>query len=274
MSIYDEPKIDCHHHVFDPARFPYAADTPYRPAGQEIGTAAQLLAVFDAYGVRHGLVVGPNSGYGEDSRCLLDVLDLAGQRLKGVAVVDNAVSREELQRLQQGGVLGITFNIAALGLDFYTGTEPLLDMLVELGMFVDVQVEGDQLVAIAPMLRKSGVQVLIDHCGRPRVGAGLQQGGFQTLLGMADTGRCAVKLSGMVKFSGQAFPFSDAWPYVAALVDAYGYDALLWGSDWPFLRSPVRVDYGPLLALAERLVPDPEDRRRLMWETPRRLFGF
>jgi hypothetical protein len=25
LSIYDEPKIDCHNHVFDPARFPYAA---------------------------------------------------------------------------------------------------------------------------------------------------------------------------------------------------------------------------------------------------------
>ena len=63
MSIYDDPKIDCHNHVFDPARFPYAPDAYYKPDGQEIGTAAQLLAVFDAYGVENALVVGPNSGY-------------------------------------------------------------------------------------------------------------------------------------------------------------------------------------------------------------------
>ena len=36
MSIYDEPKIDCHCHVLDPARFPYGEASAYRPAGQEV----------------------------------------------------------------------------------------------------------------------------------------------------------------------------------------------------------------------------------------------
>ena len=31
--------IDCHVHVFAPDRFPYAADTWYRPAGGKTGTA-------------------------------------------------------------------------------------------------------------------------------------------------------------------------------------------------------------------------------------------
>ena len=74
MNIYDEPKIDCHNHVIDPARFPYAADTAYRPAGQEIGSAPYFMHVLDAYGVRHALLVGPNSGYGTDNRCLLDAI--------------------------------------------------------------------------------------------------------------------------------------------------------------------------------------------------------
>jgi hypothetical protein len=68
MSIFDEPKIDCHNHVFDPAAFPYRPDTAYRPAGQEIGTALQFRHVMDCYGVRNALAVGPNSGYGTDSR--------------------------------------------------------------------------------------------------------------------------------------------------------------------------------------------------------------
>ena len=34
----EEPKIDCHVHVFDPARFPYAADAWYLPAAAEAGT--------------------------------------------------------------------------------------------------------------------------------------------------------------------------------------------------------------------------------------------
>jgi predicted TIM-barrel fold metal-dependent hydrolase len=48
----------------------------------------------------------------------------------------------------------------------------------------------------------------------------------------------------------------------------------VWGSDWPFLRAPERIDYGPLLTLIERLVPEPDDLSKLLWHTPNRLFGF
>ncbi len=42
MSLFDEPKIDCHCHILDPARFAYTADTPFRPAGGEIAAATQI----------------------------------------------------------------------------------------------------------------------------------------------------------------------------------------------------------------------------------------
>ena len=45
MTIPAGPKIDCHIHVLDPVRFPYADDTPYRPSGQEIAPAAHLIRV-------------------------------------------------------------------------------------------------------------------------------------------------------------------------------------------------------------------------------------
>ena len=62
MTIFDEPKIDCHNHIFDPIRFPYTDNAVYRPVGQEIATAAQFSAVMNAYGIRHALLVGPTSG--------------------------------------------------------------------------------------------------------------------------------------------------------------------------------------------------------------------
>jgi predicted TIM-barrel fold metal-dependent hydrolase len=40
------------------------------------------------------------------------------------------------------------------------------------------------------------------------------------------------------------------------------------------LRAPARIDYGPLLALFDQLLPDPAARQAVMWDTPRRLFGF
>lgn len=267
-------KIDCHVHIFDPARFPYAPDTWYTPTGGETGTAAQLGHVLNAHGVTHALLVGPNSGYGLDNRCLLDAIKHSDGRFKGVAVVRNDASHAELQDLQAQGVVGVAMNAALLGVDFYRDTGPLLARLRELGLWAQLQVQGDQLVDLKPMLVDSGAKLLFDHCGRPDPQTGVGQAGFATLLALADTGRVCVKLSSLVKCSTLSFPYPDAWPYVEALLQAYTAQQLVWGSDWPFLRAPERIDYGPLLALFAQLVPDAAYRQAILSDTPQRLFGF
>ena len=274
MSVFDEPKVDCHNHVLDPARFAYAPDVAYRPAGQEIGTRSQHAAVMAAYGARHALLVGPNSGYGSDNRCLLDALAQSAGRFKGIAVVAHGTGRDELLHLKAAGVVGIAFNPTIHGVAHFDDAAPLLRRLADLDMFVQFQVEGDQMAALAPMLLASGARLLIDHCGRPVPGAGLQQPGFQAVLALAKSGRAAVKLSGYQKFSARPLPYADARPYFDALVDAFTLDACLWGSDWPFLKASERLDVGPLLRLVECWLPDAADRRRLFWDTPRRLFEF
>jgi predicted TIM-barrel fold metal-dependent hydrolase len=269
--------IDCHVHVFDPRRFPFAADATYRPKGAEAGAPKQLERVLDAQGVSHALIVGPNSGYGLDNRCLLDALARGGGRYKGMAVVCNDASRGELQDLQAQGVVGVTFNVALLGLNFYRNIAPLLERLRELDLWADVQVEGNQLVALAPLLQDSGAKLAFDHCGRPLaadVSAGVGQPGFQALLKLAQTRRACVKLSGFTRTSRAAHPHDDMRPYVQALLQAYTPQALVWGSDWPFLRLAQRPDHAGLLALFARYVPDADARRTILCETPRRLFGF
>ncbi len=272
--IFEEPKIDCHVHVLDPARFPYRTDTHYAPAGQEMGTASQLAHVMAAYGTRHALLVGPNSGYGIDNSCLLDTIARGQGRYKGVAVVGNDTSVDELQTLKDQGVVGVAWNVTHHGVAYYRDAAPLLEKLAALDMFVDIQVEHDQLLSMMPLLSDGGARVLVDHCGRPTVAAGLDQPGFRALLDLGTRGRAFVKLSGLVKFSGEPALHEDAWPFVAALVDSFTLDRCLWASDWPYLRAPARVDYGVLLQLALALFPDPSDRRRLLWDNPRELFGF
>lgn len=274
LAVFAEPKIDCHVHVLDPARFPYRPDTHYAPLGQELGTPAQLAQVMDTYGARHALLVGPNSGYGLDNRCLLDTIARNPARYKGIAVVPNDITLPALQTLKRQGVVGVAWNVTFYGVDHYRDAEPLLQKLVALDMFVDIQVEHDQLVKMMPLLSESGVRILVDHCGRPTVAAGLDDPGFRALLALGSTKRAYVKLSGLVKFSALPSPHEDAWPFVAALIEAFTLDRCLWASDWPYLRAPARVDYGVLLKLALELYPNAADRRKLMWDTPRALFGF
>lgn len=274
MSLFTEPKIDCHLHVLDPARFPYAADTAYAPSGSEIGTAAYLASVHRVYGVERALLVNPNSGYDVDNRCMLDAIAHSEGRIKGIAVVPNDIQRDALEQLQQQGVVGVAFNASLNGVDNYLDCAPLVRALEELDMFLQIQVHGDQLLRLLPLLHSSGVRLLVDHCGRPVPGAGLEQPGFQALLDQGRNGRAVIKLSGQAKFSAEAYPHADAALYAQRLLEAFTPDACIWGSDWPFLRATSRIDYGTVLALADELLPDASDRRKVMHDNAARLFGF
>jgi predicted TIM-barrel fold metal-dependent hydrolase len=264
-AIYTAPKVDCHCHVLDPQGFAYAADVSYRPAGQETGSADYFEQVLDAYGVQHALLVGPNSGYGTDNRCLLNAI---------AAVVPNDAPDSLLQELKAQGIVGIAFNFALQGLEHYKNAVPLMARLAALDMFVQVQVDMAQLHALSPMLLASGASLLVDHCGRPDLASGINGQGFSALLRLAENERTSVKLSGFAKFSAQAFPFSDTLPFVSALLQAFGAEHCIWASDWPFLKAPYRLDYGPLLQLFAQMVPGHQDREKILWSTPRKLFGF
>ncbi|MDB5534588.1 MAG: 2-pyrone-4,6-dicarboxylate hydrolase, partial [Hyphomicrobiales bacterium] len=250
MSLFKEPKIDCHAHVFDPVRFPYGKDIEYKPAGQELGTPGQYAQVMKTYGVGYALLVQPNSGYGSDNGCLLDTIARDKHRLKGIAIFDLNTDVATLRDLQQQGIVGAAFNPTFHGIDYYRQSEPLIARLAELDMFLNLQCEHDQLELFVPWIEKLPIKVLIDHCGRPTPEAGFAQVGFAALMRIAKTKRVNVKLSGYSKFAQQSYPFEDAWPYARAIVDVYTPDRCMWASDWPYLRAPQRQDYGPLVELA------------------------
>ncbi|WP_029911014.1 amidohydrolase family protein [Pelobacter seleniigenes] len=274
MNLINAPKIDSHLHVFDPLKFPYSPGTFYAPSGSEIGTPDQFLKVMDCHNVKHALLVGPNSGYGEDNSCLLDTIARNPDKFKGIAVVDNNTSLEKLHQLQQQGIIGVAFNVALHGIAQYTKTSALLEKLTTLDMYLQIQVQHDQLTELLPLLTTSKVKVLVDHCGRPDPKAGLNQQGFRDLLRLADSGRVFVKISGQYKISQAPYPYPDMTPYIKELFNAFTLDGCVWASDWPFLRAPARLDYAPLLKLIEHFLPSVSEQHKLLWQTPARLFGF
>ncbi len=274
MNVFDQPKIDTHCHLLDPAHFPYAPDVAYRPAGQEIGAQGYFEQVMACFNVTHALLVGPNSGYNTDNRCLLHALDTGGGKFKGIVVLPQDTSLETLAALKARGVLGLAFNPAMYGVAHYGGLRPLLQRLAELGLWAQLQIEGDQLVEMLPMLDSvPDLRLMFDHYGRPVVSRGLRQPGFQALLALGRERRAAIKLSGEAKFAETPFPFLDVEPYMEALVQAFGTEHCMWASDWPYLKAPFRVDFGPMLRRWERMFTVAE-RQQLMHDTAARLFEF
>ncbi|MGE0800600.1 MAG: amidohydrolase [Lautropia sp.] len=275
MTSSDQRAVDSHVHVLGPG-YPFDPATTWKPDPSQMGTVRNFRDVLASHGLTHGLLVGAQP-YGRDNRCMLDAIASAPPgRLKGIALVDPAASERELAQLHDGGVVGIRVNLRTYGLRelLEPGADALLARIREMGWFLQIQFEKDQLVEAAPLLRKTGLRVMFDHFGRPDIAAGTGQAGFATMLEFGRHDGAIVKLSGPFRSSEQGVPYRDVDPFIAAAIEAFTLDRCVWGSDWPFLKVAERIDYGPQLDCVARWLPDPADRRRVLWETPARLFGF
>jgi predicted TIM-barrel fold metal-dependent hydrolase len=94
------------------------------------------------------------------------------------------------------------------------------------------------------------------------------------VLALGREGAATVKLSSPFRVSLQPTVYDDLDPFVDALRAAYGVERFLWGSDWPFINVPRRPVYDDVRAPLPRWVPDPQERMRVLFDNPRRLFGF
>jgi len=266
---------DAHVHVFDPQRHPYAQDAAYRPQPHECGTADDLAATLASHGVGRVVTVSPTAGYRDDMRCMQDAVARLGARARGIARGPLDVSARDLKRWKARGIAGFRVDLLADGLP---GGMPALGALAarlaDLDLVLDLQCEGDGFADVAACLAAAPVRVVVDHMGRPDVARGVSQRGFRALLAAVAGGRCWVKLSGAMRFSRRPPPHADVDRFVSRLLAEGGSDRLVWGSDWPFIRADRRVDYGPMLAQLASWVPDARQRRRILADTPARLFGF
>jgi predicted TIM-barrel fold metal-dependent hydrolase len=178
--------------------------------------------------------------------------------------------------MQEAGVIGMRVNLMSYGLSefFEPGIGRLFSQLREMNWFLQVHFEKDEIVEAAPLLRRSGLRVMIDHFGRPDITRGVDHPGFRTVLDFGRHDDAVIKLSGPYRASLAGHPFIDVDPFIAAAIEAYTLDRCVWGSDWPYVHMSERVDYGPHLVCIERWLPNDADRRKLLWDTPSRLFGF
>lgn len=268
-------RVDAHAHVIDFARFPIPGGPGYKPKPHEGGTRAQYLATLDRNGMTHGLLVQP-SGYVYDNSALLDAIAAAPSRLKGIAVAAPDANDRLLDSLAAGGIVGLRFNLTdavdtALAEAIAGG---LIDRVAARGWFAQIHADGERWVDAAAMLRRTRVSVLIDHVGRPLLAGGVAQPGFQAMLAMADTGRAAIKLSGLFRVSAAPPPYRDLVPFLAAILERFTPERCVWGSDWPFLNMGRPVDYAQELDALRQFVPDEAARTKILWDTPARLFGF
>ena len=178
--------VDTHAHVFK--RGLKLADVRRYAPGYDV-LVDDYLRELDAHAISHGVLVQP-SFLGTDNSFMVDALRRHPQRLRGIAMVDPDVSAAELDELADGGVVGIRLNLvggAAIP-DFEVEPWPaLLRNLAQREWQVEVHREARDLPMIVGRLLDAGVNVVVDHMGRPDATLGVDDPGFQYLLCVAES---------------------------------------------------------------------------------------
>jgi len=265
---------DTQAHVFGPAsQFPYAEGRGYTPPDSPIEAYLRLL---DTLGLDRGVIVH-GSAHGADNRVTLHGIATAPDRLRGVAVVDPAISDNELEAMAEGGIRGIRLSTMLKGA---FGTELLETMAArirDLGWHIVIHLnEVAEIAELAPRLRRLPVGVVIDHLGRVRGGEGTSHPGFQALLALLrDQGNIWAKLSSWYRLSDQGPPYDDMTPLARALIEARA-DRIIWGSNWPhpiLWDCPMPND-GDLFDQFMGWAGDDATRKLILVDNPAMLYGF
>jgi predicted TIM-barrel fold metal-dependent hydrolase len=266
--------VDCHCHIIDPGRFPFALTGGYRPRPDETGTRESFVAQMDECGVDCALLVQP-SCYGTDNRAALDACAWQPRRFKIIGVVHPDISARELEALKARGLIGVRFNLQ-FDPDALRVAEKssLLARLKEQGYFVQVHGREQDWVGAVSILRKTNSKAIIDHMGLERADGGIDQQGFQAVLELGQDCDAVVKLSGFFRSSRRGPPYEDLDPFTDAILKNFGVARCVWGSDWPFLGMSPRPGYKDVLAPLSRWLSDPSDRDYVLRNNPQRLFGF
>lgn len=274
---------DCHVHVFDPDRFPYAANRAYTPGKARVQA---LTALHKGMGFSRVVVVQP-SIYGTDNACLLDAIAQLGlDRARGIAVVDLAtVTDKALARLHAGGVRGIRLNLHVSGEGLVAAREQVLaaQRIAQLpGWHVQVHASMAVHVAMLDHYKSLGLPVVLDHFAGGAMPGPEGDGHLKPLLKAMASHPLYVKLSAAYRLpSGCA---SDA---LARQFHAAAPQQVLWGSDWPHTggsggggRKPQEVepfrDINNMAALQHIVsaLDSTEATQQLLADNPARLYGF
>lgn len=262
--------------VGDPERYPLAPGRGYDPPRASLD---DYLALLDAQGIDRGVLVQP-SVYGFDNACLLDAVQRAEGRLRGVAVPAPDAGPRDLEELHRRGIRGVRCNLlnpGGLAPDVVLGWQPVL---ADLGWHVELHVDVEAIEDLRSSVGRFRVQVVVDHMGRPGAAEGSAArhaadpgvpGGFRELVKLVAEGACFVKLSAPYRLSSGTAPWPDVTPLARALLAA-DPTACLWATDWPHTQTDGHIAPDELIAALYDWCPHEETRRTVLVEAPGRLF--
>ena len=223
----------------------YERNRPERPwagflHGPDEVTGDDMVAAMDAVGVHGALLVSPFSMYRYDASYALEVYDRHPGRFGLIKPFDpgsEMVAEEIAEWADTPGVVGARVMLARESGD---ANDPGLNRILAAGAKHDLPVNilgWGRLAVLTELARKNpDTRIVVDHLGMlqpfepPAPKRPFRD--LKEVLALADFDNVAIKISGACTLSHVAFPYSDIWPALTGIFEAYGLARCMWGTDW------------------------------------------
>lgn len=268
--------IDSHVHVIAPdrARYPF---TPRPLSGQWYidgpCSADELLVQMDACGVDRAILVQAVGAYSFDNAYAADAARANPARFASAACIDPLADRatETLETWIRGeGMQGVRIFAVSRSDETWLDdrrTYPLWERAMALGAHLIVTIMNHQLPALIRFLDAfRDAPISLDHCAFPDPAAP------ESLFALARYPNLHLKvtthvLDAAIEHAGEALPF------LRQLVDAFGAERLMWGSDFCQIQGRRYAELVTLGRSAFEGLPQVE-REACLGGTAARLWGL
>lgn len=255
--------IDAHHHLWQPSRGDYGwLDSRVDPALAPIERdflVEHYQALAAAQGIVGSVVVQAAQTVAE-TRWLLAQAQASQGLIKGVVGwLDMAApdAPEVLHELAQHSLLRSIRPMLQEIPDVNWVLQPRLDpafrALIESDLAFDILVRPPHLKAALTLLtRYPELRAIVDHCAKPAIAHGMWQPWADDIRRVARETGAYCKLSGLVTEARPGWKVDDLRPYVAHVIDCFGPERIVWGSDWPVML--LNADYPRWLDAAKQVI--------------------
>lgn len=235
-------KIDSHHHLWTLARGDYSWMTPDLGPIYRDFTPNDLAPHLKAVGIDKTILVQAADTVAE-TEFMLELADSTDWIAGVIGWVDMEASDavSTLTRLARNPHFkGIRPMIQGLDDDDWIlrpALNPVFDALIEMGLTFDALVLPKHLPQLLKRLHQTpGLRCVIDHGAKPDLAGGnINQ--WQTDMSRLAVGTgCLCKLSGLITEAGADYTIETIRPAAAHILDQFGPDRVMFGSDWPVLN--------------------------------------
>ena len=272
--------IDTHSHpvTMDTDSYPLAdPNASYRPAAD--GAMGLLKDEMDRSGVEKAFTISAGF-YGWDNSFALDELRGREDWLAVGVLVDPASAEGpgELEKLVVAGAGGIRIQRHLFyhqSLDDPIST-PLWAKAGELGLTVDINASQSEYGAVENRLTEfPGTKFVLDHCGYVADTIGRAENSVAAVVELAKCENAYVKLTFLESASREEYPFRDVHWMVREVIDVFGPERCMFGSNFPQHMYSPRMSYAQTLELfAEAIELSAEEREWILGGTAATLWQW